>query len=249
MRLCRVIHEGDARYGLVEEETVTLISDEPFASWEPVGEIPIGSAEFIAPVVPTKVVCIGVNYRSHAEEMGHDLPSAPVMFMKPPTAVIGPGADIVWPEMAARVDHEAELAVVMGRHARQVTPAEAAASVMGYTCANDVTARDLQAIDGQWTRAKGFDTFCPLGPWVDTEVSAAATTVECYVNGALRQSGDTSDMLFPPLALVSFVSHVMTLLPGDVILTGTPGGIGPLDRGDLVEVRIAGIGSLLNRLV
>ena len=250
MRLCRVIHEGDARYGIVaDESSITLISDEPFAAWEPVAQIPLAGAEFLAPVVPTKVVCVGINYRGHAEEMDHELPAVPVLFLKPPTSVIGPGADILWPDQAGRVDHECELAVVVGRHARRVTAEGARDAVLGYTCANDVTARDLQQVDGQWTRAKGFDTFCPLGPWIDTDVDPSDLAVECWVDGERRQAGRTSDMVFDALTLVSFVSNVMTLLPGDVVLTGTPAGIGPLDRGDQVEVRIEGIGSLHNRLV
>jgi 2-keto-4-pentenoate hydratase/2-oxohepta-3-ene-1,7-dioic acid hydratase in catechol pathway len=250
MRLCRVIHEGDVRYGIVGDEgAIMLISDEPFAAWEPVAEIPLPGAEFLAPVVPTKVVCVGVNYRDHAEEMDHETPAAPVLFLKPPTAVIGPRADVVWPDMAGRVDHECELAVVVGRHARRISADEASNVILGYTCANDVTARDLQEVDGQWTRSKGFDTFCPLGPWVDTDADPSDLAIECLVNGRVTQSGRTSDMIFGVPAIVSFVSNVMTLLPGDVVLTGTPGGIGPMDRGDQIEVRIEGIGSLENRLV
>jgi 2-keto-4-pentenoate hydratase/2-oxohepta-3-ene-1,7-dioic acid hydratase in catechol pathway len=249
VRLCRVIHDGDARYGIADEESVTLISDEPFAAYEPVAEISMRDVEFIAPVIPTKVVCVGVNYREHAAEMDHDLPASPVLFLKPPTAVIGPGADIHWPPQACRVDPEAELAVVIGRHARNVTAEEASTVILGYTCANDVTARDLQKVDGQWTRAKGFDTFCPLGPWIETELDPSDLRVECVVDGERRQDGRTSGMLFDAFEIVSFVSGVMTLLPGDVVLTGTPSGIAPLDRGDLVEVRIEGIGTLANRLV
>ena len=250
MKLCRVIHEGDVRYGIVRDEgVITLISDEPFAAWEPVGEMPLVGAEFVAPIVPTKVVCVGVNYRGHAAEMDHEVPSAPVLFLKPPTSVIGPNADIVWPEMAARVDHESELAIVMGRFTRHVSVQDARSCVLGFTCANDVTARDLQKTDGQWTRAKGFDTFCPVGPWVETELDPSDLSVECWVDGQLRQAGRTSEMVFDVMTLVSFISHVMTLLPGDIVLTGTPAGIGPLDRGDQVEVRIEGIGSLHNRLV
>jgi 2-keto-4-pentenoate hydratase/2-oxohepta-3-ene-1,7-dioic acid hydratase in catechol pathway len=249
VRLCRVVYEGDARYGIVDEDTVTLISDEPFAAFEAVAEVPLRDAELIAPLIPTKVVCVGVNYRAHAAEMGHELPAVPVVFLKPPTSVIGPGADIRWPEQAGRVDPEAELAVVIGRHAHHVSVAEASACILGYTCANDVTARDLQQVDGQWTRAKGFDTFCPLGPWIETELDIADLRLECIVNGERRQDSRTSDMIFDPLTIVSFVSNVMTLLPGDVVLTGTPSGIAPLDRGDLVEVRIEGIGSLSNRVV
>jgi 2-keto-4-pentenoate hydratase/2-oxohepta-3-ene-1,7-dioic acid hydratase in catechol pathway len=249
MRLCRVIYEGDVRYGLVEDESITLISDEPFAAWEPVAEIPLAKAQLIAPVIPTKIVCVGVNYREHAAEMGHDLPVAPVLFMKPPTSVVGVDADIFWPESAGRVDPEAELAVVVGRHTHHVTPAEARTSILGYTCANDVTARDLQRVDGQWTRAKGFDTFCPLGPWIETDLDPTDLALECFVDGECRQSARTSDMAFGVFEIISFVSHVMTLLPGDVVLTGTPSGIRGLDRGDVVEVRIEGIGTLRNRLV
>jgi 2-keto-4-pentenoate hydratase/2-oxohepta-3-ene-1,7-dioic acid hydratase in catechol pathway len=181
--------------------------------------------------------------------MGHELPQVPVLFMKPPTSVIGPDAEIAWPGSSGRVDPEAELAVVIGRHTHHVTAAEARTSVLGYTCANDVTARDLQKVDGQWTRAKGFDTFCPLGPWIETELDPADLSVECFVDGERRQSARTSDMLFDTFEIVSFVSHVMTLLPGDVLLTGTPSGIRGLDRGDVVEVCIEGIGTLRNRLV
>jgi 2-keto-4-pentenoate hydratase/2-oxohepta-3-ene-1,7-dioic acid hydratase in catechol pathway len=251
VRLCRVHHEGDVRFGICEagDEQITLISDEPFAAWEPVTQIPFEGAHFLAPVMPTKVVCVGVNYKAHAAEMGHDLPVEPLIFMKPPTAVIGTGGEIRWPAMAGRVDHEAELAIVLGRRAHQVEPADVPELVLGFTCANDVTARDVQRRDGQWTRAKGFDTFCPLGPWIETELDPSDLAIECRVDGEIRQSARTSDMIFDPATLVSFISKVMTLLPGDVVLTGTPSGIGPLDRGDLVEVTIEGIGTLTNRLV
>ena len=248
MRLVRVFFEDDVRYGLTDEETVTLISDEPFAAWEPDGTFPISEAKLLAPVVATKIVCVGLNYHSHAEEMGVAVPAEPVIFLKPVTAVIGPGSEIVLPEGVGRVDHEAELAVVVGRRTHRVSSEEAHRCILGYTAANDVTARDLQKRDGQWTRAKGFDTFCPLGPWIDTEVDPSDLAIQCLVNGEVRQSSRTSDMIRSAPELVSFVSHVMTLLPGDVILTGTPGGIGPLQQGDEVEVRIDGIGSLLNRV-
>src|SRR5574340_1224357 len=181
--------------------------------------------------------------------MGHDLPEEPVIFLKPPTAVIGHGGEIRIPSGLGSVDHEAELAVVMGRRTHNVSPTEAPAHILGYTCANDVTSRVLQKRDGQWARAKGFDTFCPLGPWVETDVDPLGVKVESYVNGELRQSAPSSDMIFNPFELVSFISGVMTLLPGDVVLTGTPPGIGPVVPGDVVEVRIEGIGSLLNRVV
>jgi 2-keto-4-pentenoate hydratase/2-oxohepta-3-ene-1,7-dioic acid hydratase in catechol pathway len=178
--------------------------------------------------------------------MGHEMPAEPVIFLKPSTAVIGTGQPIPIPAGVGRVDYEAELAVVIGRRTHNATAEEAAVNVLGFTCANDVTARDLQKIDGQWTRAKGFDGFCPLGPWIVTDVDPADLLVECYVNGERRQQARTSDMLFDPYQLVSFISHVMTLVPGDIVLTGTPGGIGPLVAGDTVEVRIESVGSLEN---
>ncbi|MBN2247779.1 MAG: fumarylacetoacetate hydrolase family protein [Coriobacteriia bacterium] len=248
MRVVRIFHEEDVRYGLADESMVTLISDEPFAAWETEGIVPLPHAQLLAPTVPTKIVCAGLNYRAHALEMGHDLPGEPVIFLKPPTAVIGHGAEIRIPDGLDVVDYEAELALVIGRRAHNVTPEQARSHVLGCTCANDVTSRVHQQRDGQWARAKGFDTFCPLGPWVETDIDPCDTTLESYVNGELRQSTSTSDMIFDPYELVSFVSGVMTLLPGDVVLTGTPAGIGPLHRGDVVEIRIGGIGSLINRV-
>ncbi|MEA5076447.1 MAG: fumarylacetoacetate hydrolase family protein [Coriobacteriia bacterium] len=249
MRVVRIFHEEDVRYGLADESTVTLISDEPFAAWEPEGIVALPHAQLLAPTVPTKIVCAGLNYKGHAREMGHELPTEPVIFLKPPTSVVGHGAEIRIPDGHDVVDYEAELALVIGRRAHKVTPEQAHTHVLGCTCANDVTSRVLQQRDGQWTRAKGFDTFCPLGPWVETDVDPRDTTLESYVNGERRQSTSTSDMIFDPYELVSFVSGVMTLLPGDVVLTGTPAGIGPLYRGDVVEIRVGGIGSLINRVV
>jgi 2-keto-4-pentenoate hydratase/2-oxohepta-3-ene-1,7-dioic acid hydratase in catechol pathway len=249
MRVVRIFHEEDVRYGLADESSVTLISDEPFAAWEPEGIVALPHAQLLAPTVPTKIVCAGLNYKAHAREMGYELPAEPVIFLKPPTSVVGHGAEIRIPDGHDVVDYEAELALVIGRRAHKVTPEQARTHVLGCTCANDVTSRVLQQRDGQWTRAKGFDTFCPLGPWVETDVDPRDTTLESYVNGELRQSTSTSDMIFDPYELVSFVSGVMTLLPGDVVLTGTPAGIGPLHRGDVVEIRIGGIGSLINRVV
>lgn len=249
MRVVRILSEGDCRYGLADDATITLISDEPFARWEPEGAVGLGSAELLTPVIPTKIVCVGLNYRSHAEEMGHDLPAEPVIFLKPPTSINGPGGEIRIPSGVGQVDYEAELAVVIGRRTHNATPEQAAEHILGYACANDVTARDIQRIDGQWTRAKGFDGFCPLGPWIETDVDPADLLVESYVNGEVRQSARTSDMIFDIYEIVSFISGVMTLVPGDVVLTGTPGGIGPLVSGDTVEVRIEGVGSLVNRVV
>lgn len=246
MKVVRLRMDGDCRYGLADDTTVTLISDEPFAAFEPEGVIPLSQAQLLAPVSPTKVVCVGLNYKAHITEMGHDMPTEPVIFMKPSTAVIGPGQPIPVPPGVGRVDHEGELGVVIGRRTHKASAYEAAANVLGFTCGNDVTARELQGRDGQWTRAKGFDGFCPLGPWIETDVDPSDLMLETFVNGELRQQASTSDMLFDPYQLVSFVSHVMTLVPGDVILTGTPAGVGPLRPDDEVEVRISGVGSLVN---
>jgi len=246
MRVVRLLFEGDSRYGLADEDTVTLISDEPFAAWQPEGCIPLCDAELIAPVTPTKVVCVGLNYRTHIAEMGHDTPDEPVIFLKPSTAVIGPGESIPIPAGVARVDYEGELGVVIGRRTHRADRAEAAENVLGLVCGNDVTARELQSKDGQWSRAKSFDGFCPIGPWVATGVDPSDLLLETLVNGEVKQRARTSDMLFHPYELVAFISQVMTLVPGDVVLTGTPGGIGRLEPGDHVEVRVENVGSLVN---
>ena len=249
MRVVRLLHDGDCRYGLADDSVVTLISDEPFAAWEAEGSLALSDAHLLCPVTPTKVVCVGLNYRTHIAEMGHDTPSEPVLFIKPSTSVIGPDQEIIVPDGVGRVDHEAELGIVIGRRTHRASADTAAENILGFVCGNDVTARDIQKRDGQWTRAKGFDTFCPLGPWVATGIDPRDLSVECFVNGQVRQSARTSDMLFDPFELVSYASHVMTLVPGDVVLTGTPGGISPLVPGDTVEVRIEGVGSLFNTVV
>ena len=212
-------------------------------------EYPLSEVRLLSPVLPrSKVVGIGRNYAAHAAEMGHDLPAEPLMFLKPNTSVIGPGDPIFYPRQSSEVHFEGELAVVIGRICRDV-PAEKAADVIwGYTVANDVTARDLQRSDVQFTRAKGFDTFCPLGPWVETELDVSDVRVQTYLNGDLKQDGTTADMIFHVPTLVEKVSSVMTLLPGDVILTGTPEGVGPMNVGDEVEVSIAGLGTLTNKV-
>jgi 2-keto-4-pentenoate hydratase/2-oxohepta-3-ene-1,7-dioic acid hydratase in catechol pathway len=198
---------------------------------------------------PSKIVAVGRNYLAHAQELGHPVPVEPLIFLKPPSAIVGNEDDVVYPKASLRVDHEAELAVVIGRRCKDVMEGDAFDYVRGYTCANDVTARDLQETDDQWTRAKGFDTFCPLGPWVVEELDPSSLRVSARVNGEVRQEGNTSDMLFPVPALVAYVSSVMTLEPDDVILTGTPPGVGPVRRGDIMEVEVEGIGVLRNRVV
>lgn len=215
---------------------------------------PLGDVRLLAPVLPSKVVAVGGNYAEHAREMGAEpvpgVNSEPVLFLKPSTAVVGHGEQIAYPvKLTQRVDYEGELAVIIGRLCREVPAAQAAEVIFGYTCANDVTARDLQARDGQWTRAKGFDTFCPLGPWIETDVDPADLQLTTSVNGEIRQRARTSELLHDVPALVEYVSTVMTLLPGDVLLTGTPAGVGPLEDGDEVSVTIEHIGSLTNTVV
>ncbi len=249
MRVVRVHTGDDVRYGLADEASITLISDEPFAAWENEETIALHGARLMPPSMPTKIVCVGVNYKAHAAEMNHQLPGEPVIFLKPPTSMNATGGEIHLPQDVGRVDYEGELAIVIGRRAHRVSVSDAASHILGYTCANDVTARDIQRRDGQWTRAKGFDGFCPIGPWADTDVDPSDLVLETYLNGSRVQHARTSDMVFGPYELVSFISHVMSLLPGDVILTGTPSGIGPMASGDSVEVRIEGIGSLVNRVV
>ena len=198
---------------------------------------------------PSKIVAVGRNYVAHARELGHEVPTEPLIFLKPTSAIVGDEDDVVYPKASLRVDHEAELAVVIGRRCKDVNEGDAFDYVRGYTCANDVTARDLQETDDQWTRAKGFDTFCPLGPQVVEDLDPSSLRVVARVNGEVRQEGHTSDMLFPVPALVAYISSVMTLEPDDVILTGTPPGVGPVQRGDIMEVEVEGIGVLRNRVV
>jgi 2-keto-4-pentenoate hydratase/2-oxohepta-3-ene-1,7-dioic acid hydratase in catechol pathway len=248
MRVVRVFSGEDVRYGLADASSITLISDEPFAQWETDDVIPLAGSRLMPPAMPTKIVCVGVNYKQHALEMGHDLPTEPLIFLKPPTAMNAPGGQITLPEGVGRVDYEGELAAVIGRRAHRVRPDDALSYVLGYTCANDVTARELQKRDGQWARAKGFDGFCPLGPWVETDLDPRDLALETYLNGSLVQSTRTSDMIFDVATVVSFISNVMTLLPGDIVLTGTPSGIGELHAGDTVEVKIEGIGTLTNHV-
>ncbi|MEI5584644.1 MULTISPECIES: fumarylacetoacetate hydrolase family protein [unclassified Agromyces] len=251
MKVARFSHGESISFGIVDEEEhelVVLKADPMFAGYDPTGErVPLADAKLLAPVIPrSKVVAVGKNYRDHAAEMGGDAPAEPLLFLKPNTAVIGPGDAIVLPPESSQVEHEGELAVVIGRIARRVSEADAASVVFGYTIANDVTARDLQRSDGQWTRAKGFDTFCPLGPVIDTDVDLERGTIETSVNGERRQEGRLADMVHSVPAIIAYASNVFTLLPGDVILTGTPAGVGPIVAGDTVEVSVSGLGTLAN---
>ena len=252
MRIVRCLHDqAEPRYGIVEAgDRVQPLALPPFEGLRPAGNpVPLSRVELLAPCTPSKIVAVGLNYRDHARELGMDPPGEPMLFLKPGTAVTGPGGKIVYPEMSSRVDYEGELAVVMGRRTSRVSREEARACILGYTCLNDVTARDLQVKDVQFTRAKSFDTFAPLGPWIETDLDPCCLTVETFLNGERRQSSSTSQLVFDPFYLVHFVSWIMTLNPGDVIATGTPSGIGPMQPGDRIEIRIQGIGSLINEVV
>jgi 2-keto-4-pentenoate hydratase/2-oxohepta-3-ene-1,7-dioic acid hydratase in catechol pathway len=249
VRLVRFTHGNRIATGAAEGDYVRPLQGTFFDQPVPTGEeVPLSTVRLLAPVLPSKIVAVGRNYLEHAEEMGGEVPEEPVIFLKPSTAVVGPGDTIPYPPASRRVDHEAELGVVIGRLARHVRVEESGKYILGYVCANDVTARDLQQKDGQWTRGKSFDGFCPLGPWVETEVDPTDLAVECRVNGDTRQAARTSQLAFGPGELVEFISSVMTLLPGDVILTGTPAGVGPLAVGDRVEVEVEGIGVLANEV-
>ncbi|WP_422738723.1 fumarylacetoacetate hydrolase family protein [Micromonospora sp. WMMD729] len=264
MRIARFAHAKGMSFGAVEGEpeagpqglTIAEIEGHPFgqltfsgARWA------LSDVRLLSPILPSKVVCVGRNYADHAAELGNDVPKEPLLFLKPSTSVIGPRDAIRLPIFSKQVEHEAELAVVIGAPgARRADRAAAERAIFGYTCANDVTARDLQRTDGQWTRAKGFDSFCPIGPWITTGLDVSDLEIRCEVGRnpdemEVRQLGRTKDMVFDVPGLVSYISHVMTLLPGDVVLTGTPAGVSPLVEGDTVTVRIEGIGELSNPVV
>jgi 2-keto-4-pentenoate hydratase/2-oxohepta-3-ene-1,7-dioic acid hydratase in catechol pathway len=247
MKIVRFAHAGRVDYGVLYEDAVQSIEGSPFDKiTETHQHYRLSDINLLSPCVPSKVVALGVNYQSHSEEMNHQPPNEPLIFLKPPTAVIGPEDKIIYPPSSQRVDYEGELGVVIKGLTRHVSKEEARRHILGYTCVNDVTARDLQAKDKQWTRAKSFDTFCPIGPCIETEIEPANLALETRLNGIVKQQTRTMWLIFPVFELVSFISNVMTLLPGDVIATGTPGGIGPMQPGDTVEVKIEGIGTLRN---
>jgi 2-keto-4-pentenoate hydratase/2-oxohepta-3-ene-1,7-dioic acid hydratase in catechol pathway len=242
----------DPLFGVLEDDaTITVITGDPIYSGiqKTAATVAVSKVRLLAPVIPrSKVVCIGKNYADHAAEMGGVVPDEPIIFLKPNTSVIGPNDTIVWPEMSERVDHEAELAIVIGRLCKDVPIERVNDVIFGYTIANDVTARDLQKKDGQWTRAKSFDTFCPVGPWIDTDFIPGTQKITATVNGEIKQSALLSDMMFKVPEIINFVSRVMTLLPGDIILTGTPAGIGPMVAGADATMAIEGLGELTNKV-
>jgi len=247
MKFVRFFKNAEIAYGAVSGDDVYGVAGDVFSRYA-VGDahVPLSDITVLAPCVPSKIVAIGLNYRSHAQELDMQLPDEPMVFMKPSTTVIGHNDNICYPSMSQRLDYEAELGVVIGKRCSHVSVDEAPQFILGYTCFNDVTARDLQQKDGQFTRSKGFDTFAPMGPCIETELDPENVGIECFLNGKKRQSGSTRDLIFSVYSLVSFLSRIMTLLPGDVIATGTPSGIGPMQVGDVVEVKIDGIGTLRN---
>jgi 2-keto-4-pentenoate hydratase/2-oxohepta-3-ene-1,7-dioic acid hydratase in catechol pathway len=250
-RFIRFATDEGPRFGVLDGAEVAVIEPHPFASPKPTGErVPVQGLQLLAPVIPTKIVCVGKNYRDHAAEMGGEVPDEPLLFLKPSSSVIGPGDPIRLPvDLSDEVHHEAELAVVIGALLQRVDVEQARAGILGYTVANDVTARDLQRREDQWFRAKGFDTFCPIGPAIATDLDPADLRIRCTVDGEVRQDGSTADMVHGVAELVSAISQVTTLLPSDVILTGTPAGVGPITDGQKVRVEIEGIGVLENPVV
>lgn len=245
MKYGRVIVNQKIRYCQIQDDCVQLIGDF-FDDKKVLEEVKLNQVKLISPICPSKIICVGFNYRSHADEFNENVPEEPVLFMKPPSAIIGNGEEIVCPPSSFRIDYEAELAVVVAKKAKNVTAADANEYIFGYTIANDVTARDLQEKDDQWTRAKSFDTFLPLGPWIDTAVNPSDLKIELRLNGVLKQSSTTASLIFSVGDLFSYISQIMTLIPGDLILTGTPSGIGRMEPGDVVEVYVENIGTLKN---
>ncbi len=248
MFICSYMSANGPRHGVVEDDTTYQLEGDLFGGTAIRGSKigTIASTSLLPPVAPSKIMCIGRNYAAHAQERGEDVPTEPLLFLKPPSALIGNGQAIELLRGMGRAEHEAELAVVIGREGRFIRREDALSYVFGYTCANDVSARDYQAKDGQWSRAKGFDTFCPLGPWLATDLDPANVFVRCRVNNELRQNGLTSELVFDVPFLIAHISRIMTLYPGDVILTGTPAGVSPIKAGDVVEVEVDGIGTLRN---
>jgi len=238
------------RYGWIFEDKVGPIEGDIFGKYRRLeAEIPIKEVRLLAPMQPSKIVCVGRNYVEHAKEHDAEVPKVPLIFFKPPSSIVSPDESIILPPQSQQVEHESELVAVIGKRTRGITPEQAYDYIFGYTVGNDVTARDLQRSDGQWTRAKGFDTFCPIGPWVDTEFDPSDALITCKVSGQPRQMASTRDMVFSVGTVIAFISSVMTLEPGDLVFTGTPAGVGPLKAGDVVEVEIEGLGKLSNPVV
>lgn len=246
----RVMSEETPRFGWIMSDKIGQIEGNIFGTFQrEEANIPLETIKLLPPVNPSKIICVGRNYAAHAKEHGAEVPEVPLIFLKPPSSMIGHQQEILLPPQSQQIEHEAELAVVIGQPGRWITAEDALSHVFGYTIANDVTARDLQLSDGQWTRAKGFDTFCPVGPWIETEFDPADAVITCHVNDEMRQMASTRDMVFTVRQLIAFISSVMTLEQGDLLLTGTPAGVSPLNSGDIVEVSIEGLGKLSNPII
>jgi 2-keto-4-pentenoate hydratase/2-oxohepta-3-ene-1,7-dioic acid hydratase in catechol pathway len=240
---------GESCYGWVLEDRVGQLDGTPLGEYRRLDlNIPLENVKLLPPVLPGKIIGVGRNYIEHAKEHNVEIPDTPLLFLKPPSSIIGPEEAIILPPQSHQVEHEGELAVVIGKEGRWIQPEKAHEYILGFTIGNDVTARDLQRKDGQWTRGKGFDTFCPLGPWIETDLDVSDTLITCRVNQGLRQMSSTKEMVFSVDQLIAYSSSIMTLFPGDVILTGTPAGVGPLQEGDIVEVKVEGIGLLRNHI-
>ena len=250
MKIVRFTSDTKAEYGMLNGQVIQGMEGNPYRRLKHSRyQYNLSDVRLLPPCTPSKVVAIGLNYHSHGTELKMTIPTEPLIFIKPSTSVIGPGDDILYPDSSQRVDYEAELGVVIKTRAYRIAEEKALDYVLGYTCFNDITARDLQKKDGQWTRAKGFDTFAAIGPWIETDLDPFSVNLEAHLNGELKQRGNTRDLIFSVPKLVSFISHVMTLLPGDVIATGTPEGIGPMNPGDTIEIKIEPIGTLRNYVV
>jgi len=250
MKIVRFLYKKNAYWGILQDKNIVFLKTEPFKKIIPTAKrILVSQCRLLAPANSSKIVLTGLNYINHAKELKMRLPKEPIIFLKPPTTLIGHRENIIYPKGVKRLDYEAELAIIIKKKCKNISAKEATRYIFGYSCLNDVTARDLQSKDIQWSRAKSFDTFCPLGPWIETEISATNLGIRLYLNGKLKQNSSTRQFIFPANYLVSFISKVMTLLPGDIISTGTPPGVGPMKKGDKVEVKIDGLGTLTNKVV
>ena len=248
-KIVRIEKDRKLFWGILENDIVTVIEGDLFSSYTKTStKISLSEVTLRAPVQPSKIVCVGLNYAKHVthSQSATEAPKEPLLFMKPPSSIIGPEEKILYPDFVDRVDYEAEMGIIIKKKLRKATPEEVEQAIFGLTCVNDVTARNLQKKDGQWTRAKGFDTFCPVGPWIVTDTDFSNLKVEAYLNGELKQSGRTGDMIFKPAVLISFITQCMTLYPGDLISTGTPEGIDPMQIGDKIEVVVENVGRLVN---
>ena len=249
MRLARFCYKDRICFGVVTNDEIIVAKGDMFGEYKLTKKkVSLSAVKLLPPTEPSKIVAVGLNYKAHTEEFGEDVPDEPRLFLKPASAVIGHKDDIIIPEQSQRVDYEAELAIVISKKCSKISEEEAGEYILGYTCLNDVTARDLQKKDGQWTRAKGFDTFAPIGPWIETELNPDSVSISLLLNGEVMQSSNTNMFIFKTRQLVSYISNVMTLLPGDIITTGTPSGVGPMKSGDVVTVKIDGIGELINNV-